>query len=179
MIGTELGIATVQSIGAAATKEKFAGLVPDDQLEAFIENNFNPRVLRDEMNSMSDQFIVVYLDDTPAGYAKITSEGQRPKIFEKKTLIGIADFHVLLKFNDIQIKKVLFEKCLKVCSMQQIIWICEYDGNPDIQFFESYGFIKSTEITASYEFGLPPINLVKEKVPAAQYVKQSNQATVN
>jgi hypothetical protein len=162
-IGTEHGINTVLSIGAATAREKYAGKVPGNQLETFIQSNFNDEVLHVEMNSMSNQYLVVYADEEPAGYARITSKGQRPEIFDKKTVARIADFDVLKKFNDIQIKKNLFEKCLSVCSMQQIIWISEYEGNPDLEFFESYGFKKNTEITGSQELALTPVYLVKDK----------------
>jgi hypothetical protein len=163
IVGTEQGINTMLSIGPATAKEKYAGSVPDDELVAFINSNYNNVVLHAEMNSMSNQFLVVYSDGEPAGYAKITSKGHRPEIFDKKTAVRIADFDVLKKFNDIHVRKNLFEKCLSVCNMQQIVWICEYEGNPDLEFFKSYGFRKNTGITGSGELGLSPICLVKEK----------------
>lgn len=167
-IGTEQGIKTILDIGAATAREKYAGKVPADQLETFIKDNFNRTVLNVEMNTMSNQFLVVYADGQPAGYARITSKGPRPEIFDKKSILRIADFDVLKKFSDTAIKKSLFEKCLSVCRMQQIIWIAEYDGNPDLTFFESYGFKRNTTITGSYELGLTPVYLVKEKEASVQ-----------
>jgi hypothetical protein len=137
--------------------------VPGDQLEEYIQNNFNDDVLRVEMNSMSNQYLVVYVDGEPAGYARVTSKGKRPEIFEGQTLARIADFFVLNKYADWQVKKRLFEKCLSVCSMQQIIWISEFDSNPDLEFFGDYGFTKNTEILRELEFGLNPVHLVKDK----------------
>jgi len=162
-IGSDQDINTLLFIGVASAKEKYADKVPVDQLEAYLQSNFNDKVLHDEVNDMSNQYLVVYSDDEPAGYARITSKGKRPEIFSKKTVIRIADFGILKKFTDVQIKKDLFEKCLSVCNKQQIVWISEYNGNPDLEFFESYGFRKNTTIDGSNELSLTPVYLVKEK----------------
>jgi len=162
-IGTEQGINTVLSIGAATAMEKYTGKVPEDQLTAYIQNNFNAEVLHIEMNSMSNQFLVVYADGEPAGYARITSKGKRPQIFDKKTVMRIADFGVLHKFDDVQIKKNLFEKCVAVCNMQQVIWMSECSEHADLALFESYGFKKNTEIKDAHELALTPVYLVKDK----------------
>jgi hypothetical protein len=116
-----------------------------------------------ELNSMSNQYLIVYADDEPAGYAKVTSKGPRPTIFEGKTLTRIADFGVLTKYNDAAIGKVLFEKCLSISTMPQVVWISEYQNNPYLAFFESYGFKQNTTITASHELSLPAVYLIKEK----------------
>lgn len=165
MIGTDEGLNTVRSISAAIAREKYSGKVPEDQLTAYIEHNFNDDVLHVEMNSMSNQYLVVYADGEPAGYARITSKGKRPEIFGKKTVMRIADFGILNKFDDVQIKKSLFEKCLAVCKMQQIVWMSEYTEDADVVFFESYGFKKSTDINDQHEFDLKPIYLIYDKEP--------------
>ena len=81
-IGSEQGINTMMCIGTSAAREKYTGKVPQDQLEVFIANNFNDEVLHIEMNSMSNQFLVVYADEEPAGYARVTSKGLRPEVFD-------------------------------------------------------------------------------------------------
>jgi len=162
-IGTEQGINTLLFIGAATAREKCKGKVPEDKLEEYIERHFNSDVLRVELNSMSNQYVIVYCDGEPAGYARITSKGKRPEIFEGKTVARIADFFVLDRFANLEVKKSLFEKCLSLCSMQQIIWISEYRGHPDLHFFASYGFSKNAEIAGPQELGLAPVYLVKDK----------------
>lgn len=162
-IGTEQGMNTLLFIGAATAKEKYAGKVPENILEEYIRSNFNPELLRVEMNNMSNQYVVAYANGEVAGYARITSKGKRPEIFEKETVARIADFFVLNRFEDVAIKKLLFEKCLLLCNMQQVIWISEYEGHPDLDLFESYGFRINIQINGRQELGLAPIYLVKEK----------------
>ena len=112
---------------------------------------------------MSNQYLVVYADDEPAGYARVTSKGTRPEYFGNKTLVRIADFGVLAKFDDLQINKSLFDKCISITNMQQVVWISEYENNTYLDFFESYGFKRNADITTPQELLLQPVYLVKEK----------------
>jgi hypothetical protein len=160
-VGTEHDIKTLLFIAAATAREKYGEKVREDRLEAYIQDNFNYTALPGEISSMSNQFLVVYSDGEPAGYARVTSKGPRPRLFDGKTVARIADFGILKKFDTVQVKKDLFEKCLAACGTRQIIWIGEYDGNPDLEFFESYGFKKDTKLTDLHEFGLAPVYLIK------------------
>jgi hypothetical protein len=162
-IGTEQGIDTLLFLTETIAREMFTGKVPAQELENYIQLNFNEDALMKELNSMSNQYLIVYVDDQPAGYAKVTSKGVRPEVFGGKTLVRIADFRVLAKYNDPLIIKSLFEKCLSITTMQQVIWISEFENNPYLDFFESYGFKRNSAITVPQELSLPPVNLVKEK----------------
>jgi hypothetical protein len=76
----------------------------------------------------------------------------------------IADLGVLVKFNDPLISKTLFEKCLSISTMPQIVWISEYEDNPCLPLFESYGFKMNVEISIPNKLPLTTVYLVKEKV---------------
>ena len=162
-IGTEMGINALLFLTAAIAREKFEGKVPDQELEEFIKINYNKAALMVELNSMSNQYLIVYADDQPAGYARVTSKGARPELFDHKTLARIADFGVLAKYDDPLISKSLFEKCLAISTMQQAIWISEFENNPYLGLFESYGFKRHDDINAPQELSLSPVYLVKEK----------------
>jgi hypothetical protein len=162
-IGTGQGINELLSLSVAIAREQFAGKIPNEELEDYINKNFNKDVLMIGLNSMSNQYLIVYADDEPAGYARVTSKGARPELFSNKTLIRIADFGVLAKYNNPLVSKSLFEKCLSISTMQQVIWISEYENSPYLIFFESYGFRKNTEISHTHELHLTPVYLVKHK----------------
>ncbi|WP_114940660.1 N-acetyltransferase [Mucilaginibacter endophyticus] len=163
-IGNRDGFDALLFISTAIAKEKFAGKIDDQGLQVYINRNFNESELLKELNSLSNQYLIVYVNDEPAGYAKVTSKGTRPTIFEGKTLARIADFGVLEKHNDPLIRKALFEKCLAISTAQQAVWISEYENSPHLDFFESYGFKRNTDIIAPKELPLPPVYLVKEKI---------------
>lgn len=162
-IGTEECKQTLSYISAATAREKYAGKITPARLKDYIQKKFSNGALHVDMNSLSNQFLVVFADGEVAGYARLTSKGARPEIFNGKSIMRIADFGVLKQFNDIRVKMSLFEKCLSVCGLQQIVWIGEYDQNPDLEFFASYGFVKNHAVTGVDEVGLPLVYMVKEK----------------
>lgn len=162
-IGTEQGINDLAFITAATVREKFTGKIPDQELEDYIGANFNKNALREELNNLSNQYLIVYVNNEPAGYTKVTSKGIKPKVFERKTVIRIADFGVLALFSDPLVARSLFEKSLSISTMQEVIWISEPENSCYLELFESYGFSRNSNITFSHESPIRPIYLAKEK----------------
>ncbi|MES2276317.1 MAG: N-acetyltransferase [Bacteroidota bacterium] len=162
-IGTEQGISDLLFLSTEIAREQFAGKIPDQELENYISRNFSKGTLMIELNSMSNQYLIVYVDDEPAGYARVTSKGARSELFGSKTLVRIADLGILTKYNDPSISKSLFEKCLSISTMPQVIWISEYETNVYLDLFKSYGFKRNVEISVPMELPLIPVYLVKEK----------------
>jgi hypothetical protein len=163
IIGNEQGINDLLVITSTTARERFKGKVPDQELENYINANFSKDALMVELNSMSNQYLMVYADDEPAGYVRVTTKGTRPEFFAKKTLARIADFGVLAKYTDPLISKSLFEKSLSISSMQQVVWISEFEDSPYLDFFESYGFKRNIEISVPKVLPIQPVYLVKEK----------------
>lgn len=91
---------------------------------------------------MSNQWLVVYVDDQPMGYARITSKGHKPIAVGGKRAIRIADFGVCQHQAQQQIMTSLIDKCLAVCSTYEVIWINEPVGSSLIGLFEQKGFIR-------------------------------------
>ncbi len=148
-ISTEQDRKTISFISKATAREKYSGKVPEADLEAWIGKNFNDDALRLELNNISNQSLAVYVDGEIAGHARVTTKGERPAIFNGKSAARIADFAVLRRFDETTAKKNLFEKCPRLCGTQQTVWISEYEGNPDLDFFSGYGFVKNPAITGA------------------------------
>ncbi len=110
---------------------------------------------------MSNQWLVVYVNEQPAGYARITSKGKRPEIVAHKRAIRIADLGILKAYEDPAIKRSLFDKCLSVCRSYEATWINEYIEDPCITFFESEGFIRQHGAPEMDELPLPSVYLIK------------------
>lgn len=163
IIGNEQGINDLLVITTAIAGERFKGKVPDQEFENYINTNFSRDALMVELNSMSNQYLMVYADDEPAGYVRVTTKGTRPDFFAKKTLARIADFGILARYSDPLISKSLFEKSLSVSNMQQVVWISEFEGSPYLDLFESYGFKRNADISIPQALSIRPVYLVKEK----------------
>jgi hypothetical protein len=164
IIGGDEGISLLSALGATTAREKYGKIIQESKLEAYVLKRFSLSMLAREMNSLSNQFLVVYSNDEPAGYAWITSGGERPAAFAGKTVARIVEFGILREFDNDAVRKNLVEKCLSVCAMQQIVWVCEYDESREIDRWQQFGFQKEAGITATHQLGLAPVYLVRNKL---------------
>ncbi len=140
--------------------EKYSHVLDWQELQEYIEKYYNPKYFVSEMNSMSNQFLVVYVDNVAVGYAKVTSKGEVPESLNDKRAVRIADFSILQKYTDHKIQESLLQKCFSVCKYVDAIWINEYRKNPILEFFESRGFLRETETFELDEIPLPSIRMI-------------------
>lgn len=159
-IATEATTKMLSKLTQDLAHEKFYSILDQKTIESYIEEQFNTKYLISEINSMSNQWLMVYVDDNPAGYAKITSKGRAPHTLEDKRVLRIADFAILKRYPEEEVKKSLLEKCLSVCTRVESIWINEYIDNPIISFFESNGFQRQPELAQHDELNLPSIHMI-------------------
>ncbi|PUZ22599.1 N-acetyltransferase [Chitinophaga parva] len=158
-LSSQPGLDVLHLLTQALAREKFAALLPRRTLDEYIARCFSKAALIAETNSMSNQWLVVYADDNPAGYARITSKGKRPQVLEGKQAVRIADFGILSSYTDLAVSNSLFEKCMAVCQPYEGIWINEYTANPLINFFESKGFIRQPDVLPLGELPLASVCL--------------------
>ena len=161
-IATQQGMDALLYLTQTIAREKFSNMIPQEQVENYLSRNFSEKALMAEVNSMSNQWLVVYSNDEPAGFARITSKGEKPKNIAQNRVIRIADFGILMAYTDPAIRQSLFDKCLSVCKSYEATWINEYAENPFISFFESRGFIKQSEESRLDELPLPSVCLIKQ-----------------
>jgi hypothetical protein len=160
-IATPGNIIMLHALTKAIALEKFAGLVEESILEEYITKNFNERELKDEMNSMSDQWLTVCYDGEPAGYVRITSIGKRHESLGNKRRIRLANYGILDKFKHTAANQSLFDKCIMVCQVYEEIWLNEYLENPMLDFFEKNNFIRKQYSDDSFELPLRSVYLVR------------------
>jgi len=139
-VASEQGIDVLLYLTQTVARQKFEALLSIEQLENYLSENCSEKALMAEVNSMSNQWLVVYVDDQPVGFARITSKGEKPKALLQKRAIRIADFGLLKEVTDNAIRQSLFDKCWSVCMPYEAVWINEFDQNPFIDFFVSQGF---------------------------------------
>ncbi|ACU64097.1 GNAT family N-acetyltransferase [Chitinophaga pinensis] len=160
-LSTKPGIDVLLMLTKALAIEKYSSILEEKLLTRYIAQNFNKEALIAETNNMSNQWLVVYVDDQPAGYARITSKGKRPGILDGKRAIHIADFGVLQKYTEAAVKDSLIEKCLIVCRSFEGIWINEHSSSPLIGFFESNGFFPQKETFQLDELPISSVCLIR------------------
>lgn len=153
----------LETLTTELAREKFTDIVSKETLENYIKKNFNPETLVADSNSMSNQWLVVYVDDQPAGYARLTTIGKRPESIANRGIVRIADFGILKKYSDSGAHESLLEKCLTVCKRYEAIWINEFKENKTIDFFKNNGFILQDEENEYDELYLASVCLIRER----------------
>lgn len=161
-IATEQGMGTLLYLTQTIARQKFSSLLPKEEVENYLSENFSEKTLIVEINSMSNQWLVVYADDKPAGFARITSKGERPKDIAQKRAIRIADFGIIKEYADPAISQSLLAKCLSVCKSYEAVWMNEYLENSFIDFFESEGFARQEGTAELDELQLRSVFLIKQ-----------------
>ncbi|MBB2151610.1 GNAT family N-acetyltransferase [Pedobacter gandavensis] len=140
-IASEEGIALLQMLGEKRGQEKYASILDTTQLENYLYDKFNTATIINNLNTFSNQLIVVYVADQPAGYAYLSGNGNVPDDLQDKRMIHLEDFEVLQEYQGSGAKEVLMEKCLSVGKSYEAIKIRENAEEMEmIAFYEQYGF---------------------------------------
>ncbi|MEH6305916.1 GNAT family N-acetyltransferase [Olivibacter sp. CPCC 100613] len=160
-VGTEQGINDLIELTSTIATEKFKHLLDSSTLENYISVHFNEEELIREINSLSNQWLIVYVEDKAVGYARLTSKGERPAHLSQQRLIRIADFGVLPNYHEQTVKKSLLDKCESVAKSYKLAWINEYLENPLLGFFEANGFFREKGVYQMEELPLASTHLIK------------------
>ncbi|WP_316835263.1 N-acetyltransferase [Pedobacter nutrimenti] len=160
-VATADGIENLMGLGRKLAKEKFQNLVREEVLEKYVSENFAEKVLIEEVNSLSNQWLIVYADEKPAGYARITSKGLRPASVASKKAIRIADFGILQSHAEAGVLDSLYEKCLQVCKAYDAVWLNEFTDNILLDFFIRNGFEKQDNKLQLDDLPISSVYLVK------------------
>jgi hypothetical protein len=145
VLATDEFVDTLLELIKELKAEKFSSIVDQVSLRNYMENYYNRKCFISEMNNMSNQWFVVYVDDKKEGDAKVTFRGKAPQSLTNRRAIRIGDFLILKKFTQPEILGRLYQKCLSISKYVYGIWINEYLGSPMVDFFEIKGFLRQPE----------------------------------
>ncbi|BAV08365.1 hypothetical protein SAMN05421788_112173 [Filimonas lacunae] len=162
VVASEQGVKALLELAQTITREKFASLLSPQKTDKYLAAKYSKQALIDEVNNLSNQWLVVYVNDKPTGFARITSKGERPEMLAQKRVVRIADFGILNACANEMVRQSLWDKCCAVCKSYEAIWMHEYAENPLIAFFESQGFRQQEEAAAPDELLLPSVYLIKQ-----------------
>lgn len=163
-IASEEGVALLQMLGEKRGQEKYGELLDVSQLENYLFDKFNTATVISNLNTFSNQLIVVYVEDQPAGYAYLSGYGAVPEELKDKRVVHLEDFEILQAYKESGAQEILLEKCLNVCKSYEALKITEKaDAKGMISFYEQYGFQqKVSEVISIAGVNFPSVILIKE-----------------
>ncbi|WP_306350463.1 hypothetical protein [Flavobacterium sp. '19STA2R22 D10 B1'] len=163
IIASEEGMNLYKQVGSTRIKEKYAEVLNTAKIEEYIQTKFNRDAMISELNDFSNQGIMVYIDETPIGYAFLKKKTDSTPLLMNKKVSYLADFEILNAFKNHQAEKVLLDKCIELSKSYDVIWSVGKKEDSVIQLLESYNFKNQGEkFYALGEATIEGVLLIKE-----------------
>jgi GNAT superfamily N-acetyltransferase len=137
----------VLSLSRKTFVQTFAAQNSEADMQAYLAEYFTLARIREEFLEPNATFLLAFVNEIPAGYAKLNQvcHSELPA-FSKQT--EVARIYVLQKFQGQKVGKVLFEICLAF-SLQagsEIVWLGVWEHNQKaIEFYQKFGFKKFSQ----------------------------------
>ena len=119
--------------------DTFAESNSPENMNWFMNEKFTRENLIAEVGAPRNIFLLAYLNNIPAGYARIRTE---EKAFE------IARIYALKEFIGKGIGRALMEYCIRLATenKKEFMWLGVWEHNPHaIRFYKNFGFEKTGE----------------------------------
>ncbi|GEN71698.1 MULTISPECIES: hypothetical protein [Chryseobacterium] len=152
-VGSEEGISDLITIIDSSVYTLHKELIPEEDIKKYIAGNIDPRKMINDLNDLSNQLIITYADDQPAGYSILKSGSGHPALPEGKKATEIS-FVILSEFDSPETRQSLWKKCRSAASFTDILWLNMMIHDPLLEFFKEAGFTIIADATAG-PFQLP------------------------
>jgi len=124
--------------------ETFAAQNTKADMEKFMEEQFSCELLMEQVSEPGNTFLIAFVDDQPAGYARL-KESENPAVLGKVNSLEISRIYVLNTAIGTGIGKALMEECIRVAIQRnkEVIWLGVWELNTRaISFYKKFGFIQ-------------------------------------
>lgn len=152
-VGSEEGISDLITIIDSSVYSLHRELVPEEEVKKYIENDIDPRKMINDLNDLSTQLIITYLDGKPVGYSILKSGTGHSSLPEGKKATEIS-FVILPEFDSAEVRESLWKKSRSAASFTDIIWINMMVHDPLAAFLKDSGFTVAADADAG-PFKLP------------------------
>lgn len=124
--------------------ETFAAQNTKADMDTFMEEQFSRELLMDQVSEPGNTFLLAFMDDQPAGYARLT-ESENPASLGNADALEISRIYVVNTAIGTGIGKALMDECIQIATERKkdVIWLGVWEHNTRaISFYEKYGFSK-------------------------------------
>ena len=145
--GTFKDATLLATTGRETFEEAFASDNTPENMAIYLEKNFNKAKIIAEIKDSNTQFFIAYVDDKPAGYAKVRINDEVKKVLKEKA-IELERIYVSSSFQGKKVGASLLQSCLDHAGENgfQWIWLGVWENNHKAQnFYAKWGFEKFGE----------------------------------
>ncbi|KAA9331242.1 GNAT family N-acetyltransferase [Adhaeribacter soli] len=140
-IATKNDAEVLLSLSRKTFTQAFAAQNTEADMKAYLAENFTLARIREELKVPGVTFLLAYVNEQPAGYAKL-SNNQNPTLPNLKQA-ELERIYVLQKFQGHQAGKSLLELCLALAKQSgaEVLWLGVWEHNQKaIDFYRKFGF---------------------------------------
>lgn len=130
------------AIGKKTFTETFAESNSEYNMKKYLEENFNPEKIENELNNPDSLFYIALDENKTIGYLKLNSGSAQTEPQEDNSL-EIERIYVSREYHGKKVGQLLYEKAFEVAHKlkKQSIWLGVWEENPRaIRFYEKNGF---------------------------------------
>ncbi len=143
-IGTIEDIDMLSHLSGATFTESFGADNTEQNMTSYINEYFNPLVLKHELEDTNNLYCIVYFEDKPAGYFKLRFNAYFEEL-EDYLPIEIVRLYFLKEYHRLGLGKRSIEYIINLSKKNQynLLWLAVWEHNFNaITFYEKMRFIK-------------------------------------
>ncbi len=140
------GLHDINLICIIATKTFYDTYGPynnSSDMEMYMNKSFNFQQIKEEIKDVKTKFLLLFIDQELAGYAKLNWGSQIPGCFEETGILELARLYVIKERIGKGIGKIFMEKCFLFAKKRKakLIWLDVWKKNTRaIDFYKNCGF---------------------------------------
>jgi diamine N-acetyltransferase len=140
-IATKNDAEVLLSLSRKTFTQAFAAQNSEADMKAYLAENFTLARIREELKAPGVTFLLAYVNEQPAGYAKLSKNpnAQLPDLKQAE----LERIYVLQKFQGQQAGKSLLELCLALAKQSgaEVLWLGVWEHNQKaIEFYRKFSF---------------------------------------
>jgi len=152
-VGSDKGVDDLFDVKKAFIRDTYKEIVSSEAIENYIKEHLDHRKMINILNDLSNQLIMVFVDEQPAGYCLFKSGSGYSDASVDKKMTEIIDFGILSEYNSSEVRISLWNKVKSAIKFTDSIWININQNHPQLEFFKDNGF-EFVKESASEPFGI-------------------------
>ncbi len=140
---TKKHLPDLQQISRQTFFETFRDTNTSENLEKYLETNFNAQKLSAEIDTLGSQFFLAYGGDEVVGYLKINT-GDAQTEFQKNDEFEVERIYVIKAYWGKEVGQTLLDHALRIALKRnfRLVWLGVWEKNyRAIRFYEKNGFV--------------------------------------
>jgi ribosomal protein S18 acetylase RimI-like enzyme len=143
-IASKEDAALIADLSRQTFYDAFASQNTKENMDRFMNEQFTREALMNEVGAEGNIFLLAFMNDEVAGYARMR-EGEKRSEFGNKSSIEIARIYATQNTIGKGIGSALMQKCIDIAGemKKDIIWLGVWEHNQQaIHFYTKWGFEK-------------------------------------